>query len=93
VPKKGRAQASEDQREYTGLAKAAVFLLAVGPDAAGAVLKHMDRDIVEELSREIASLGAVPIEDRQQIVEEFYSVALARQYASDGGLAYARKAL
>ncbi len=93
MPKKGRAQASEDQREYTGLAKAAVFLLAVGPDAAGAVLKHMDRDIVEELSREIASLGAVPIEDRQQIVEEFYSVALARQYASDGGLAYARKAL
>lgn len=95
MTKKGRAQAlAEDgPREYTGLTKVAVFLLAVGPDTAGSILKHMDRETVEELSREIASLGPVPREDRQAIVEEFYNVALARHYAADGGLGYARKVL
>jgi len=93
--KKGRAQALAEggPREYTGVSKAAVFLLAIGPEAAGAILKHMQREMVEDLTREIASLGDVTLETRQQIVEEFYNVALARQYAGEGGLVYAKSVL
>jgi len=93
VAKKSRAQALADEREYTGVTKAAVFLLAVGPETAGTILKSMDRDAVEDVTREIASLGPVPMDRREDIVEEFYNVALAKQYANEGGLAYAKAVL
>ena len=95
MTKKGRAQAlSETEgREYTGLTKAAVFLLAVGPETAGLILRRMDREIVEDLTREVASLSSVASEKREQVVEEFYNVALAKQYISEGGLGYARAIL
>ena len=83
----------EEAKEYTGVAKAAVFLLAVGQETAGTILKNMDRAIVEDITREIASLGPVTVEKREEIMEEFYNVALAKQYAAEGGLNYARAVL
>src|SRR5207249_119443 len=83
----------EGEVEYSGLKKAAVFLLAVGPDAAGQILRNMEREVIEELTREIASLGSVAADSRQEILDEFYNVALAKQYAADGGLAYAKSVL
>jgi len=95
VAKKPKQTASPERKEegYSGLRKVAVFLLAVGPETAGKLLKLLDRETVEEVTRELASLGPVPAEDRQAIVEEFYNVALAKQYATEGGLAYARAVL
>ena len=94
IAKKAKVQiADSDTKEYTGLRKVAVFMLTVGPDIAGALLKHMDRETVEDLTREIASLGMVPPEVSGVIVEEFYAVALAKQYAAEGGLAYAKAVL
>ncbi len=84
---------SDDAPEYLGLRRVAVFLLAVGPETAGLILRNMDRETVEDLTREIASLGPVPVEKRQEIVEEFYNVALAKHYAAEGGLGYARAVL
>ncbi|MBP7933855.1 MAG: flagellar motor switch protein FliG [Phycisphaerae bacterium] len=93
--KKGRSQALADEgpQEYTGQRKVAVFLLAVGPAVAGKLMRNMDRETVEDLTREIASLGVVPPEKSQAIVEEFYNVALAKQYANEGGLNYAKMVL
>ena len=95
MAKKGRAQtlAEVEGPEYTGMRKVAVLLLAVGPDTAALILKHMERETVEDLTREIASLGVVPPEKQQEIVEEFYNIVLAKQYASEGGLGYARSVL
>ena len=80
-------------KEYKGISKAAIFLLSVGADAAGSVLKRMDRGLVEDISREIASLGVVPAEVRRKILMDFYHVSLAKQFASEGGLGYARAVL
>lgn len=77
----------------TGLTRVAVFLLAVGPETAGLILRHMEREVVEDLTREIASLGVIASEKQKQIVEEFYTVVLAKQYAAEGGLSYARLVL
>ncbi len=95
MAKKTATQPGSDaeQREYKGLTKVAVFLLSIGPELAGTILKTMDRETVEELTREVASLGAVPPKVREQIVDEFFNVALAKQYASEGGLSYARAIL
>ena len=49
--------------------------------------------MVEDVTREIASLGSVPDGTRQEIVEEFYNVVLAKQYASEGGMGYAQQVL
>lgn len=79
--------------ELNGQKKVAMFLLAMGPETAGLILRHMDREVVEELTREIASLGLVTPDQQEQIVEEFYNIVLAKQYAAEGGLAYARMVL
>ena len=68
-------------------------MLAVGSETAGELMRYMDRDVVEDVTREIASLGIIAPEKSQAIIEEFYNVALAKQYASEGGLNYARSVL
>jgi len=94
MAKKARQTSPDaESNEYSGMQKAAVFLLAIGSDIAGMIMKKMDREKVEDLTREIASLGPVQEDQRQEIVEEFYNLALARHYASEGGLGYARAVL
>jgi len=95
VAKSGLSKALTEGQpgDYTGLTKVAVFMLAIGPEAAGMLMKHMDRDTVEDLTREIASLGVVPSDKSEAIVEEFYNIALAKQYAAEGGLSYAKSVL
>ncbi len=86
-------QGEGEAQEYSGLAKVAVFLLAMGPDMAGLILRHMEREMVEDLTREIASLGLIPPADQEKIVEQFYNIVLAKQYAAEGGLGYAKLVL
>ncbi len=94
MPKKNAGSSTESpEREYSGLRKVAAFLVSIGPETAGALMRQMERETVEDLMREIASLGVIPTEKCYQIVEEFYNVALAKQYASEGGLGYARLVL
>jgi flagellar motor switch protein FliG len=88
-----KAKAEGESPGYHGLSKVAVFLLAMGPETAGLILRHMDRETVEDLTREIASLGIIPADDQEEIVEEFYNIILAKQCAAEGGLAYARTVL
>jgi len=79
---------------YTGADKAAVFMLSVGPEIAGLLMQHMDRTIVENLTHRIASLGAVPAEDRRRVIAEFYNLAMVDDYsAASGSLAYARSVI
>jgi flagellar motor switch protein FliG len=91
--KKSRQPGEEGTQEYKGLTKVAVFLLSVGQETAGALMRQMDRELVEDLSRELASLGPVTPEARDAILDEFYNIALAKQYAAEGGLGYARAVL
>lgn len=79
--------------DCTGLTKVAVFLLAIGPESAGLLLRHMERETVEDVTREIASLGHISSAQCQEIVEEFYNVVLGRQYLAEGGMTYARSVL
>jgi flagellar motor switch protein FliG len=79
--------------ELSGIAKAAILLLSLDHDAAGAILKELPTDLVEEVTRQLASLGEVPRELAEKVVEEFHSLRLASQYAKEGGLDYARMLL
>ncbi|MDY7109692.1 MAG: flagellar motor switch protein FliG [Planctomycetota bacterium] len=79
--------------ELSGIAKAAILLLSLDHEAAGAILKELPTELVEEVTRQLASLGEVPRDLAEKVVEEFHSLRLASQYAKEGGLDYARMLL
>ena len=79
-----------DPREMLGITKAAVLLLTLDPTVASELLKKMPAEVVEEVTRELASLGRVPDGHRQTVIEEFYSISVANQFANEGGLEYAK---
>ncbi len=83
----------EDIKELDGMTKAAILLLAIGSDAAADVLRHMPAGKVEEVTRELASLGRVPDRIQNDVIEEFYSISIASQYANEGSLSYAKTLL
>ncbi|MEO1583361.1 MAG: flagellar motor switch protein FliG [Planctomycetota bacterium] len=76
--------------DLEGLTKAAILLLAVDADKASAVLKSMESDAVEEVTRELAGLGRVPPELVKAVVNEFYVTASAMQHAAEGSLDHAK---
>lgn len=76
--------------EMKGLTKAAILMVSMEAESSATVLQQLTQDQVEEVTREIAHLDIVGPELRGKIVEEFYNLALARQYLKQGGVAYAR---
>ena len=79
--------------ELDGVARSAVLLLLLEPDAAGAILRELPTDAVEEVTRVLASLGDVPRALGENIVSEFYNLAMAEGWAREGGLDYAKRLL
>ncbi|MCK4871294.1 MAG: flagellar motor switch protein FliG [Phycisphaerales bacterium] len=80
----------EDPTDLSGTAKAAILLLSLEPEVGSKLLSSMDEAHVEEVTRELASLGQVPAEHRRHVMDEFYGTAMASQYIKEGGLDYAQ---
>ena len=87
------AEEAKSEKSFSGAAKAAILLLWLGPERSARVLKLLDSNTVEEVTREIASIDLVDQAARGKVVVEFYHLALARQYAEAGGIAYAKALL
>ncbi len=83
----------ESISELDGTTKAAVLLVSVDQETASAILKGLDEQLVNDVVRELASLGPVPRALRNSVIEEFYTTILASKYANEGGLEYARTLL
>jgi flagellar motor switch protein FliG len=79
--------------ELDGVARSAVLLLLLDPDAAGAILRELPTEAVEEVTRALASLGDVPQNLGEGIVAEFYNLTMAQGWAREGGLDYATRLL
>ncbi len=77
--------------ELDGVARSAVLLLLLEPDAAGALLRELPTEAVEEVTRALASLGDVPRNLGEGIISEFHSLAMAEGWAREGGLDYAKR--
>ena len=73
--------------------KAAILMVAIGPDAATELFKHMTQDQVEVLTVEIARMGRVTPETRENIVEEFHDLCIAQEFIAEGGLDAAKDLL
>src|SRR5690625_1632826 len=79
--------------KLTGKQKAAILLIALGPDVSAEVYKHLSDEEVEQLSLEISSVPKVDTELIEEIVEQFYQIAIAQDYISQGGVGYAKTVL
>jgi flagellar motor switch protein FliG len=79
--------------EISGPKKAAIIMVALGSDASSQIFRNLEESEVERLSTEIARLGNVVPEAREAVLEEFYNLAMAQQYVSQGGIDYAREIL
>src|SRR3954469_12246568 len=79
--------------DINGIRKSAILLLTLSQDEAAEVLKRLPQEAVEEVSREIASLGDISVATRKDVFGEFYNLALANQYLSEGGLEHAKALL
>ncbi|MCI9377043.1 MAG: flagellar motor switch protein FliG [Eubacterium sp.] len=79
--------------ELTGVQKAAVLLIALGPEKSADIFKHLKEDEIEELTLEIANTRSVSPQLKEKVLNEFYQVCLAQQYIAEGGIAYAKELL
>jgi flagellar motor switch protein FliG len=79
--------------ELDGVQKAAVLLIALGPEKASDIFKHLKEDEIEQLTLEIANTRSVSPAQKEAVLNEFYEVCLAQQYIAEGGIGYARDLL
>ena len=79
--------------EITGVQKAAILLIALGPDKSSNVFKHLKEDEIEQLTLEIANTRSVSPAMKDAVLDEFYEVCHAQQYIAEGGIGYAKDLL
>ncbi len=79
--------------EISGVQKAAILLIALGPEKSANVFKHLKEDEIEQLTLEIANTRSVSPAMKDAVLDEFYEVCLAQQYIAEGGIAYAKDLL
>ena len=84
---------TEMEQSLKGPQKAAILLIALGPERSAGIFKHLKEDEIEELTLEIANTRSVTPQIKEQIIDEFYEVCLAQQYIAEGGINYARDLL
>ena len=82
-----------DKEELKGIQKAAILLIALGPEKSSLIFKHLKEDEIEDLTLEIANTKSVSIKTKEKIINEFYEVCLAQQYIAEGGIGYAKELL
>ncbi|RKY86910.1 flagellar motor switch protein FliG [candidate division KSB1 bacterium] len=77
----------------TGRQKAAILIIAIGPESASQIFKNLKDKDIEKLSIEVASMKDIPSTVMEAVVEEFYQMIMAQEYISQGGLEYAKQVL
>ena len=81
------------KNELSGIEKAAILLISLGPEKSVNVFKHLKEDEIEQLTLEIANTRSVSASKKEEVLDEFYEVSLAQQYIAEGGISYAKQLL
>ena len=81
------------EEHISGLQKAAILLIALGPEKSALVFKHLKEEEIEELTLEIANTRSITPQIKEEVINEFYEICLAQQYIAEGGIGYAKELL
>lgn len=79
--------------QHTSKQKAAMLLIALGPEKSSKIFKYLKEEEIEELTLEIASIRSVSPKLKEEVLQEFYEICLAQDYIAEGGIGYARQLL
>lgn len=77
----------------SGVQKAAVLLIALGPEKSASIFRHLKEEEIEQLTLEIANTRSVSPATKEEVLDEFYEICLAQQYIAEGGIEYAKQLL
>ncbi|MCH5280699.1 MAG: flagellar motor switch protein FliG [Lachnospiraceae bacterium] len=84
---------AKSEVSISGVQKAAVLLIALGPEKSSQIFKHLKEEEIEELTLEIANTRSITPQLKEDIIGEFYEICLAQQYIAEGGIGYAKELL
>jgi flagellar motor switch protein FliG len=83
----------QPERFLSGLQKAAIVMIALGPLESAAILKHVPEEETEKLSKTIAKLERVTPDEVSATLEEFAQFCVSQHLYIKGGVDYATKLL
>lgn len=84
---------ARDTSRLTGVQKAAILFIALGPEAASGIIKKLPEAEIQKITYEIANISSIKPEQKQEILEEFIQMNQAKDFLLEGGVEYARNLL
>lgn len=81
---------STNKRELSGVQKAAILFITLGPDASASIIKKLPEREIQKITFEIANMTSVKSEQRHNILDEFIEMNKAKDFIIEGGIDYAR---
>lgn len=81
------------ETKLTGVQKAAILFITLGPDAASGIIKKLPESEIQKITYEIANITSVGPEQKEEILNEFIQINKAKDFIIEGGLEYARTLL
>ena len=85
--------ATKNENKLSGVQKAAILFITLGPDASSGILKKLPEADIQKITYEIANITSVTPEQREEILNEFLQINKARDYIIEGGMDYAKQLL
>lgn len=83
----------KDIFEMSGVERAAALLVAMGPQTAAEIMRHLDEESIEKLSLEIAKIDRLSPEEREDLIGEFLIDLRREKRRLKGGEGTAREML
>lgn len=77
----------------SGIQKAAVLLIILGPERSSLMFKHLKEEEIEEITLQIANTRSITPQVKEEVISDFYELCLAQQYIAEGGIGYAKELL
>jgi flagellar motor switch protein FliG len=81
------------ETKLTGVQKAAILFITLGPDAASGIIKKLPESEIQKITYEIANITSVRSEQKDEILGEFIQINKAKDFILEGGMEYARTLL
>ncbi len=78
---------------FSGPKRAAILLITLGAETSGEIIKTLNEEEVQLVSREVALLKSVSNEQAESVLEEFHQLLVGRALIVKGGLDYAKNML
>ncbi|PJI09866.1 MULTISPECIES: flagellar motor switch protein FliG [Clostridium] len=81
------------EQKLTGVQKAAILFITLGPEASANIIKKLPEREIQRITYEIANISGVKSQYKQEVLQEFIEMNKAKDYILEGGVDYARDLL